>query len=540
MKPKSTNPFDSDSSADEPEENFYDCLEKDEQKKEAASPRVRSAVLNFDKPFDDVEQPALKFDQIPSAGSSDFFSPLENAMMQFGSSPMERNTSATDDDTDAESPIVNSHATGYSSLSASPGSTKRGSKIPSEISTEGLNARDGKRRSNSKRKLVVNSKPNAIMTELLSGENEFHIDYKSILLEDLGTASSWLILLLPYFAFIITLLLESSKTLQVSSIGPLSAAIPCDEDMVVKALGPCHFSSRAIFEQDDFDTSDKLHVSYDGTAFESGNIHNIPVLSTYLYGDAIFENLSTHAVAIVAQGMLESSVKVMQRNSVHLEGENEWTLMFSSNPRKVSMTCRKEGTFSSKTSWNCKTPRILDVVFSMPETAVYGGGDVRIVISYSFKQVVLDQKDASHVYTKTKDTAELFSAIQTEHTSSLVEEIVTSSSYTFEHMSPIEMKLDTGVRLFTFVITFVFIVYWCYSINTKGRKQGGFALHALKKNESSTGSNLTSFHSHRGVMVGISLGFIPRKILYCWLDLRPSPGARACPCSHVLLPNAWF
>jgi hypothetical protein len=51
---KSTNPFDSDSS-DGSEENFYDCQEKDHAGQEkAALPKLRSAQLNFDNPFDDV------------------------------------------------------------------------------------------------------------------------------------------------------------------------------------------------------------------------------------------------------------------------------------------------------------------------------------------------------------------------------------------------------------------------------------------------------------------------------------------------------
>ena len=71
------------------------------------------------------------------------------------------------------------------------------------------------------------NKTNAALKELASGENEFTVDYKYILLEDLGTASSWLILLLPYVAFFLALLLESSKSLKVATMDPLAAKASC-------------------------------------------------------------------------------------------------------------------------------------------------------------------------------------------------------------------------------------------------------------------------------------------------------------------------
>jgi hypothetical protein len=201
----------------------------------------------------------------------------------------------------------------------------------------------------------------------------------------------------------------------------------------------------------------------------------IPVVSTYLYGDAEFEGLSSEAVALVAQGMLESSVSVLERDII---GDQEWTLMFSSNPRPVSMACTKttNSKVGSKTTWDCKSPRIVDVVFSMPETAVYAGGDIRVNVFYSFKQrqarsdhnsssYYLDEKvETSHVYTKTKDAVEVLASIYVSEPSTLVEEIVASSSYTFERMSQLAMKLDTGVRLGTFLVSFWFIVYWCHSM----------------------------------------------------------------------------
>jgi hypothetical protein len=453
-----------------------------------------------------TEQPALQFDLAPT-GSGEFFSPLKNAMSQLGtsSSPTKRNAGFTsvsddsDDDLTEDSPLLrnsNQATTGYSGNEApfSPPNTSSKTKrrhIPTEISTGGPSTvplNDNRRvgilsTKKRQRRSSVNAKPSLVLKELASGENEFSMDYKYILLEDLGSASSWIILLLPYIAFCISMLLESAKGLKTSTMGPLYAAMPCGHNFIgnnkavllelAPSLEPCHCS---FFERKVYPGHhNKTFLSYDGTVFESGVMDAIPVVSTYLYGDAEFEGLSSEAVALVAQGMLESSVSVLERDII---GDQEWTLMFSSNPRPVSMACTKttHSKVGSKTTWDCKTPRIVDVIFSMPETAVYAGGDIRVNVFYSFKQRQTqsddnsfsyhldEQVDTSHVYTKTKDDAEVLASIDVSEPSTLVEEIVASSSYTFERMSQLAMKLDTGVRLGTFLVSFWFIVYWCHSM----------------------------------------------------------------------------
>jgi hypothetical protein len=170
------------------------------------------------------------------------------------------------------------------------------------------------------------------------------------------------------------------------------------------------------------------------------------------------------------------------------------------------MACSQNGTkaVSKGTIWECKSPRILDVIFSMPETAVYSGGDIRVNIYYSADSPQIETEneyehvDVSHVYSKENGAAELFSLVNVTHSSSLVEEIGASSSYTLEHMSDLAMKLDTGVRLGTFLISICFVIYWCHSMGIKG------LCCFPKKNKGKKGiylSSICSCHLHLTIFV---------------------------------------
>jgi hypothetical protein len=305
------------------------------------------------------------------------------------------------------------------------------------------------------------------------------MDYKYILLEELGTASSWLILLLPYFAFCVCLIMESSTVMKASTTQPILAALPCGDSVTWEPLtpaptAPCHCSFRREEKQKDNprESNSTESLWYEGVAFESGIVNRIPVVSTYLYGDAVFTGLSTKSVTLVAHGRLEASVEVLQQQSTIWEGEQHWMIMSSSDKKTVSMACEKV----SGNTWDCKTPRIVDIVFSMPDTAVYAGGDIRVNIYYSIKsdpaiddEAVSSSKtvaDTSHVYTKGESAGALISSVNTKG-SKLIEEIVASSEYTLEHMSDFAMKLDTGVRLATFLVSVGFLFYWLYNMGVK-------------------------------------------------------------------------
>jgi hypothetical protein len=489
-EPRSRNPFDSPrtlanshKSDDESEESFYDCLEIEENAQEPTKKERRSANINFENPFDGVEAPALDFQQ--PLISTEFFSPLESAMMQIGNSLSGRVNSSFDTElgTSEDSPLLGggSGAINYSDLTISPG-RKDSANIPSEISTrENLNEYGNCRKRKKSRHIPsVKTKQGLVLKELAEGENEFSMDYKYILLEDLGTASSWIILLLPYFAFILCLLLESSATLTKSyTTQPLGATMLCDNSITdTKLLMPpttachCYFKRHEKEIQNGELNSTESSLLYEGYVFESGVVNRIPVIATYLYGDAIFTSLSTESVALVAQGSLEVEVEVLQQ-----ELSKEWSVMYMSNKKTVSMACDKR----SDGTWDCKTPRIIDIVFSMPETLVYAGGDISTNVYYSLNTGRKTKNDyhysgnttidISHVYTKGKDAASLISYVHSTD-NSLVEEIVVSSEYTLEHMSYLAMKVDTFVRLATFLVSVCFLFYWLYNMGMKSLFSG--------------------------------------------------------------------
>jgi hypothetical protein len=434
-----------------------------------------------------AEMPALDFQQ-EITSSNEFFSPLESAMMHLGNSTTGENNSSFDSgiDTLEDSPLLGggSKATNYSDLTPVPDRQKE-ERIPAEIDADRNSNRHEPVRMKRKSKQLpsVHTHPDVVLKVLAGGENEFSMDYKYILLEELGTASSWLILLLPYFAFCVCLIMESSTVMKACTTRPILAALPCGDSITWEPLTPaptvpCHCSFRREEKQNDHarESSSTESLWYEGVAFESGIVNRIPVVATYLYGDAVFAGLSTESVALVAQGRLEATVEVLQQEWTIWEEEQHWIIMSSSDKKTVSMACDKV----SGDTWDCKTPRIVDIVFSMPDTAVYAGGDIRVNIYYSIKsdpalddEAVSSNKtaDISHVYTNGKSAGSLISSVNTK-SSELIEEIVASSEYTLEHMSDFAMKLDTGVRLATFLVSVGFLFYWLYNMGVNSLFSG--------------------------------------------------------------------
>ena len=118
--------------------------------------------------------------------------------------------------------------------------TRRRLTIPTKIFTgspqgkkpstprRGRNNNNSSNNSNSNNSNSNNNKNNIILKELASGndhEQNIHMEYKFILLEDLGTAASWLILVLPYVAFLVSILVEYYTSISVSTMGPAGTAL---------------------------------------------------------------------------------------------------------------------------------------------------------------------------------------------------------------------------------------------------------------------------------------------------------------------------
>jgi len=490
--PFSSNPFDSPKNdfpdplnsqdSDESESRFFDCEGSNNvfdfvsaNSSASDNPNRRSANINFDKPFDDGETPALDFNR-NVASSYEFFSPLESAMMRMGNSATGDMMASFDSELGSPSqehtPLLDdrSRASNYSDITASTVGDDRKSAIPSEITADGRR-RSGKGKRRTSQSLAIKTQSDRVMKQLAEAENEFSMDYKYILLEELGTRSSWLILLLPYIAFCICLMLEPSFLLNSRHTQMIDASNLCSGYSSIPSETPCHFS---FCKGDETRSSMESNIT-EGVGFESGIISTIPVISTYLYADALYEGLSMEAVSLVAGGQLEASVELYQE--IPLSSDNEkpdWTLLSVVKKKTVSMVCE----LGAGKRWDCRTPRLVNVVFSMPDTAVFAGGNVRLNILYSAKtrNELLDTRNKTaeslHVYTSDKSAFRSVSSMDIDRLH-LIEEIVASSGYSVEHMSDLAMNVDTGVRLITFAVTLVFFFYWLYNMGVKSLF-GGF------------------------------------------------------------------
>ena len=219
---------------------------------------------------------------------------------------------------------------------------------------------------------------NIIMTELaaVSGDHQHNetMEYKYILLEDLGTASSWLILLLPYIAFLLSILLEYATPLSTSTIGPISVmnnnnhtntcsttdpitinntySLPVTYLSSSESIGPCHSSFR--FTETTYENSDKNRkllsstsstTTTNGTMFDTGILDRMPIIGTYLSGDVTFSHISSDALSFIAQGQLQSSVLVMEEEEEEEDqhDNSRWKLLFVSERKTISMTCVYHG-----------------------------------------------------------------------------------------------------------------------------------------------------------------------------------------------------
>ena len=123
---------------------------------------------------------------------------------------------------------------GYQSNGSSRGTgmslSRRRISVPKRIFTgsPGRPRRSGNRRRRSNDFSGSNHhhhKPKFLMTELASGGENIHMEYKYILLEDLGTAASWTILVLPYATFCFSVLLLYLGSTTVAAMGLVVTAL---------------------------------------------------------------------------------------------------------------------------------------------------------------------------------------------------------------------------------------------------------------------------------------------------------------------------
>ena len=338
--------------------------------------------------------------------------------------------------------------------------------------------------------------------ETFDRDSDFEAPWtKMILLEELGTASSWTILLLPYFAFIVSVFLDTRSAFMVTSVGPVNATAWCNNatasgtyDVPINPapLESCSYayalqtghgvlaSGKNSFLLQTFHYKDLMK---NGIAFSSGPIVGVSPMSTFLNGDAFFNDLSTDVVAVIAEGMVMTSTIVLQQLSEHAV---DWAPVFVSKPERLSLACipdvAKHEEATTKSRWKCTSPRIVDVQFQMPGTGVLNGGELQVYLLYSsydsssasaqeFFHGSAPYKDANGTGSFVFDESGTV-AVSTHDTVSaendILHRIVRSSVYTFEHESTRYSRVKIAVRLLALVVTFVFTLFWCWSLGSKG------------------------------------------------------------------------
>ena len=301
-----------------------------------------------------------------------------------------------------------------------------------------------------------------------------------IILEELGTASSWIILLIPYIAFLLALMLDSDTLLWDVLTGPIKATPVCPNHgishfeqclMEQKALNDFYPLSKNIAQSEASHSENEAYI-----VMSTGVITDFPVMSTFLYGDLLMSNLSSTSVSLVSDGAVTYfNVILQQPIGSNPDEEANWNPVSISKPRNLELVCKSKVSYSNETLWNCSSPRNVDVRFSRPDTSILTGGAIRIdtVLSYSHIQHQSSSDRGSHVITGTIVNDLLFHEKQglTEtgsNSTAILSDLAHSTSYLFTHSSSLKPKIVIIVRFFTLIINCGFIVFWFWSMGLNG------------------------------------------------------------------------
>lgn len=315
-----------------------------------------------------------------------------------------------------------------------------------------------------------------------------------IILEELGTASSWVVLVLPYVAFVVALILDSGSQLWNHTSDALSTNERCpsssfETDVPLYPLpdNPCWYeyhleeknNGLLSFVERFVDTteSDFEHTMRRGVAITSGPLTNVPALTTYLFADITFDNLSTQSVSLVSEGRVYFSSMLMQKE-INESPDGAWFPVFISEPTNLAMVCDSK---KDDSTWSCSSPRNLDILFTLPGASILTGGTVRIDTIISFEENLTVASNLTSVMsnitsfaTSTKvflndkvDVDEL-SHVDTSHPNRLLLEIAKSSSYYVSYRKAIQTKVLIAVRIGTILFSCFFIIFWLWSMGIDG------------------------------------------------------------------------
>uniref|UniRef100_A0A7S3PV14 Fungal lipase-type domain-containing protein n=1 Tax=Chaetoceros debilis TaxID=122233 RepID=A0A7S3PV14_9STRA len=357
-----------------------------------------------------------------------------------------------------------------------------------------------------------------------------HPWHRMILLEELGTASSWIVLLLPYVVFLVALLLDGDVDFWQTSSGPMSTQKICNsesnstwdsihspslanvQDRYSFPITPlpstsCSYKYQIGVEEFSSDlwtnkiTIDKKYKDYMslGVAFTSGPLQDVPVLSSFLYGDLTYESLSSESVSLVADGLVEYSTVVMQQQlGDDPAGDDKWFPVSFSKPNKLSMICERgrkssrapfginKGEGREDIGWKCQSPRNVDVLFYLMDSSFLTGGSLRVdtIIShserprnatiqdipYATNMTVALPSAKSTVYSDHIEDLESTNISHADHSNpeALIAEIAQSVSYTFTHSSQLRTQVLISVRIACLLLSISFLIFWFWSMGVDG------------------------------------------------------------------------
>jgi hypothetical protein len=246
-----------------------------------------------------------------------------------------------------------------------------------------------------------------------------------------------------------------------------------------------------------------------GYAFTSGVIPDVPATSQSLIGKAEFSNLSSRAVALVADGGVVASSIVFQRkpidenctdasepddecHSLSNHDDHAWSPVLILSPRRLDLRCKlneqsKDDNLHLNTTqtvessaWNCVS-NLVEAFFSLPNAALLVGGDLRVdtLISHHKQHRSLSDDfwfnemnnelgyQSDNVFNRWSDdiysakTDQIWKADLSKPTE-LLAELSEKSSLTLTHQSESYNVIVEVTRIFALIITFSFLCYWSW------------------------------------------------------------------------------
>jgi len=332
-----------------------------------------------------------------------------------------------------------------------------------------------------------------------------------LILEELGTASSVIVLLIPYIAFLVALVLDdSSFHFWTVTSPPLYTREMCSSIMTVNNTNakssnnldvfniplcplpnmPCSYKFQ-LYKEDGLLTYIGRYINMNETSFAStmesgvavtsGPITDIPVLSDYLFADLNFNNISTVGVSLFTKGKIYQSSIIMQKEiGEDPTSDSKWFPISISKPKKLDPLCSRQ---EEGNMWSCSSPGNVDVIFSRPATSVLTGGPLRIdtllsLISQPIKipsnhstilsnitELLMPSKVVSN---DPDDIENILSHADISDPNHLLLNLARSASYYVTHRKGSLSKILIGIRLGTLIFTCIFMLSWLWSMGIDG------------------------------------------------------------------------